>query len=255
MRLTRGFTLIELLVVIALIAVLIGILLPALGHARKSARNVMSLSQLHQISAGVQMYADEHRSYYPDVTESTGYFGPVGNFPGTWMYHIASSIPDRQGYRSPLDDNETAWNLPDGDPERRLTSYGLNAFVTSNHPPYWGLRQEDVRQAARFITLAEMEDHFPDDHFTPMLWGEGAPFTPATGTDPTGAPYDVTEDRDLNWLDGTGVLGIALTRNGGTSGNYGFADGHASAHRLDDVFSYTPPSAPTRNDFDPKFAN
>jgi len=57
----RAFTLIELLVVIAVIAVLIGILLPALGAARQSSKSTLCLSNLRQLAFGWQAYADENR--------------------------------------------------------------------------------------------------------------------------------------------------------------------------------------------------
>src|SRR5688500_17634973 len=64
-RSQNGFTLIELLVVIAIIAILAGMLLPALARSKAKGKRIACVNNLKQISLAMRMWADDHQDKYP----------------------------------------------------------------------------------------------------------------------------------------------------------------------------------------------
>ena len=74
-----GFTLIELLVVLGIISMLMGILLPVLGKAKRQARLVLGMSNQRQIVEGVNLFAVDNDDRYPESVATVG-FGAVWNW-------------------------------------------------------------------------------------------------------------------------------------------------------------------------------
>jgi prepilin-type N-terminal cleavage/methylation domain-containing protein/prepilin-type processing-associated H-X9-DG protein len=88
-RSRNGFTLIELLVVIAIIAILAGMLLPALSKAKAKAKGTLCSSNLRQMSLATRFYADDFRDHVPPVV------GEVGEY---WFHQIAPYL-GQAGYK------------------------------------------------------------------------------------------------------------------------------------------------------------
>ena len=90
----RNFTLIELLVVIAIIAILAGMLLPALNSAREKARSASCTGKLKQIAAGMLMYVNANDDFLPNPNRGLGGTG--------WNNHWAAVVSEQVNYSTKL---------------------------------------------------------------------------------------------------------------------------------------------------------
>ena len=160
---SRIFTLIELLVVIAIIAILAGMLLPALNQAREKARSSSCLGNVKTLSFILIQYQDNYNGYYPTV-EFGASISPTGKG-ATWhavMIHLG--LLKQKAVDSSMDggrpikvlrcptENRTKIGSKDCMTAWRGTHYGLNKYLsdTNAQTKYWRRNSQAIQPSRTY---------------------------------------------------------------------------------------------------------
>lgn len=229
-----GFTLIELLVVIAIIAVLIGILLPALGKARTRARGVLAMSRLRDLGMASTFYADTNKGRIQNTSHSAGFNWLENGLP--WNYSLYEYFsgdafdpldpPEEESwlavvnenYRSPLDSRVQE------EGERAVTNYPINSFGQSVYFELKWLEFESKRAGDEGVPFRYMR----------MIGRPTETVMFASLAQDAGEP-----DHHMAhfWKNNTAVnASVAFDRYEPGEG-YVFVDGHATVMKYEDTFS------------------
>lgn len=221
MRRPHGFTLIELLVVVAIIAVLISLLLPALGAAREQARSAACLSKLHSYGLALATYTSDYSTQLPPYTVAQ-------NLLVYMVGHTENS--------GSLDAPESAYIkyqrcpsalLPFTNPKAVTIGFNVNAFGANP-----GLKLGQIFRPTQIIMAGDINQVWPDGggwwSFDWQTYNFSPPTISPNLTIRAGDPTGFT-NTDNNGLQGSGLRyrhGQRVSKGSG-SANVIYFDYHA----------------------------
>lgn len=127
----KAFTLIELLVVVSIIALLVSILLPALGKAREHAKQVVCSTHLNQIGAAINLYmAEKSSGRYPQQRSPLGTWSSANEKVGHWWQQVVPYINNEFQSPNPNAARATVGNCPNHTTKDKVSTTG---YVTTNN--------------------------------------------------------------------------------------------------------------------------
>jgi len=246
-------TLIELLVVVGVVTLLAGVLLPALGQARRAARSLVSAHRQRQIVLAVSLYAGDHGGWYPESVATAAMLGH------TWRWEeprmLKACQPRGSGYGSslagylgcylpravtlscpssprPYPHRQAAWRAGDrwDNPDTGFTDdsvvgdfclfWNYVGYLTDQRRPFHGPRTDAGRPGESRLLIS---DYFGFNHWrSPNAFGscERLPHAEVTPETHEAPPY---------WF--RPVAGPPDRTAGQVKLQAGFVDGHVEAYR------------------------
>jgi prepilin-type N-terminal cleavage/methylation domain-containing protein len=181
MKRNGAFTLIELLVVISIIALLLAILLPALGRAKIYAKQIVSSSNMRQIGIAIEMYTENNKGFFPET--SHGLSVPEAE-KRSWIYTLRKYLGNVDKVRICPADPKRKERL-----ENKMSSYILNEYIAVDNVDPFGrpigvsyrnklkLKRPDMT-ITTFVGADELSACITSDHTHSRLWFNESPNVP-----------------------------------------------------------------------------
>jgi len=222
----KGFTLIELIVVIGVIAILAGLLLPALAQAKDRSRAIKCVGNEKQMGVGMELYIQDY-GYYPpgrekDVTQ--------------WDLCVGTYAGGKADLLS-LDARTALFACPSARvPNQKIAlNFSANPNICREIVPGKGpANQDEIKRPTESIVLADAIQYAPDGNSHAIFWGalgsNGTAIYWNDGLESAAdaiAPASPDEDKVYDVNDPTGAN--LRFRHASKQVNAWFADGHVAS--------------------------